>query len=108
MKSTGISRPVDRLGRIVVPSELRRALGIREGDKLEVLIEGHRIVVQKSSSACILCSRTNDLIEFRARVVCRSCAGALGQLTGVEIRLDESPQAAASSPASGKTAGKDS
>lgn len=47
MKSTGIVRKLDHLGRLVLPIELRRLLGIAEKDPVEVFIEGDKIILQK-------------------------------------------------------------
>ncbi|MBD7939656.1 AbrB/MazE/SpoVT family DNA-binding domain-containing protein [Cytobacillus sp. Sa5YUA1] len=47
MKSTGIVRKVDELGRVVIPKELRRSLGINEKDPLEIYTEGEQIILQK-------------------------------------------------------------
>ena len=55
MKSTGIVRKVDELGRIVLPIEMRRTLGIGEKDSLEIFIDGETVVLKKYSPACIFC-----------------------------------------------------
>ena len=55
MKSTGIVRKVDELGRIVLPIELRRTLGIEEKDALEIYVEGASVVLRKYAPACIFC-----------------------------------------------------
>ena len=47
MKSTGITRKIDELGRIVIPKELRRTLDIKEGTPLEIFVEGEQIILQK-------------------------------------------------------------
>ncbi|MFF5818488.1 AbrB/MazE/SpoVT family DNA-binding domain-containing protein [Lysinibacillus capsici] len=47
MKSTGIVRSVDNLGRIVIPAELRNVLGIDKQDPLEIFINGDQIILQK-------------------------------------------------------------
>ena len=64
MKDTGISRPVDALGRIVIPAEMRRALGIGEGDRLSLSLDGDRIVLEKDGGALEdlrrLCERLLD------------------------------------------------
>ena len=73
MKSTGIPRKVDDLGRIVVPVEFRRLLDIHEGDELEVTLEDDRIVLSRVDARCALCGRGDDLQPFRDRHVCRGC-----------------------------------
>ncbi|MDX1658499.1 MAG: AbrB/MazE/SpoVT family DNA-binding domain-containing protein [Nitriliruptorales bacterium] len=80
MKSTGIHRKVDDLGRIVIPAGLRKSLGIREGDALEVLVEGDRVVLAKPSSSCVFCGGEDDLQGFRDKAVCRGCVASVGAL----------------------------
>ena len=73
MKSTGIIRRVDDLGRIVLPMELRRTLGILEHDEVEIYVDGHQIVLQKFSPRCIFCGYDEDLINYCGKCVCRMC-----------------------------------
>ena len=73
MKSTGIIRKVDDLGRIVLPIELRRTLDIAERDELEIYMENDRIVLQKYEPACIFCDSSRNLIVFGEKNVCRDC-----------------------------------
>ncbi len=74
MKSTGIVRKVDELGRIVLPIELRRTLDIAERDELEIFMENDRIVLQKYEPSCVFCSSSNGLVTYRGKNVCRECA----------------------------------
>lgn len=89
MKSTGVVRKIDELGRIVLPSELRRVFGIREGDELEISVDGERIILNKRDDVCVFCSAEGQLVSFKGRRVCESCAGELGKHGRVEVRLDE-------------------
>ena len=77
MKSTGIIRKVDDLGRIVLPIELRRILDIAERDELEIYMEGERIVLKKHESVCIFCDNDRGLTVFRGKNVCRECINRL-------------------------------
>lgn len=79
MKSTGMARKVDDLGRIVIPAEMRRGFGIKEGDLLEISVEGEQIILSKRQNACIFCGSANDLKEYKSRMI---CAGCLGELAG--------------------------
>src|ERR671917_2905888 len=79
MKSTGVVRKIDELGRIVLPSELRRVFGIREGDELEISVDGERVILQKRQDVCLFCGGENPNISFKGRFVCGACAGELGQ-----------------------------
>ena len=73
MKSTGIIRKVDDLGRIVLPIELRRTLDIAERDELEIYMENDCIILQKYEPACIFCDSARDLISYQGKNVCQSC-----------------------------------
>lgn len=73
MKSTGIIRKVDDLGRIVLPIELRRTLDIAERDELEIYMENDRIILQKFEPACIFCGSSRGLITYCRKNVCQEC-----------------------------------
>ena len=73
MKSTGIVRKVDELGRIVLPIELRRTLDIDVKDALEIYVEGNQIILKKYEPACVFCGSSKDVIHFTDKNVCRSC-----------------------------------
>jgi transcriptional pleiotropic regulator of transition state genes len=88
MKSTGVVRKIDELGRIVLPSELRRVFGIREGEELEISVDGERVVLQKRHDVCIFCSAESPSVEFKGRRVCSDCVGRLGR-GPVELKLPE-------------------
>ncbi len=81
MKSTGIVRKVDELGRIVLPIELRRNLGIEEKDALEIYVEGNSVILRKYQPSCIFCDNADDVVVFKGKNVCRQC---LQQLTGIK------------------------
>lgn len=65
MKSTGIVRKVDELGRIVLPIEMRRTLDIAEKDTLEIYVEGDSIILRKFQAACVFCDSAKDIINFK-------------------------------------------
>ena len=73
MKSTGIVRKVDELGRVVIPIELRRTLGIGEKDALEIYVDGEKIMLKKYEPACIFSGNADDLVYFKGKMVSRSC-----------------------------------
>ncbi len=73
MKSTGITRKVDELGRVVLPIEMRRTLDISEKDALEIYVEGENIILRKHQESCIFCDSTKDLVNFNGRNVCKAC-----------------------------------
>ncbi|MBM7868136.1 AbrB/MazE/SpoVT family DNA-binding domain-containing protein [Heliobacterium gestii] len=74
MKSTGIVRKVDELGRVVIPMELRRIMGIADKDGLEIFVEEEKIVLRKYEPACVFCGSANDVHNYRGKAVCRECA----------------------------------
>lgn len=73
MKSTGIIREVDKLGRIVLPIELRRVLDIAEKDELEIYMENDRIILQKFEPSCVFCSSSQGLVSYKGKNVCQGC-----------------------------------
>lgn len=77
LKSTGIVRKVDELGRIVLPIELRRTLGISERDQLEIFVEGSSILLRKYCPACVFCDSVRDVAVFRGKNVCSRCVEEL-------------------------------
>ena len=77
MEIQGVPRKVDHLGRVVVPVEFRRALGLREGDEVAVALEGNRLVLAKVTPACTFCGAATELRPFKGRHVCQACAAEL-------------------------------
>jgi transcriptional pleiotropic regulator of transition state genes len=73
MKSTGIIRNVDDLGRIVIPKELRTSLNMTEGAPLEMYIEGNNLILARVYKGCYLCDSTADLTDFNGKAICSSC-----------------------------------
>ena len=76
MKSTGIVRKVDELGRIVLPIELRRTLGIEEKDRIEIFVDGESIILRKYQPACIFCDNAKDIINYKGKNICPDCIRA--------------------------------
>ena len=77
MKSIGIVRKVDELGRIVLPIEMRRTLGIGEKDSLEIFIDGETVVLKKYSLACIFCGSAKNNFDYKGKRICRDCLSNL-------------------------------
>lgn len=77
MKSTGIVRKVDELGRIVLPIELRRTLNIEVKDSLEIYVAGSQIILKKYEPACVFCGNAKDVTNFKGKNVCRNCLSEL-------------------------------
>jgi transcriptional pleiotropic regulator of transition state genes len=73
MKSTGIVRKVDELGRIVLPIELRRTLDIAERDELEIYLDDDKVILKKYEPSCIFCGSSCGLVSYHGRNVCMEC-----------------------------------
>jgi transcriptional pleiotropic regulator of transition state genes len=80
MKSTGIVRKVDELGRVVIPIELRRTLSIAEKDALEIFTEGETIILKKYEPACIFCGQAKGVTNIKGKNICPSCIEELKTL----------------------------
>jgi len=77
IKSTGIVRKVDELGRVVIPIELRRTLGIEEKDALEIYVDKESIILKKYEPACVFCGNAEEVQHYKGKNVCRECALAM-------------------------------
>lgn len=79
MKSTGMVRKVDDLGRIVLPIKLRRTLGLGEKEAVEIYVDQGMIIFKKYVPACVLCGNASDNQLFHGKNVCRDCAITMGE-----------------------------
>ena len=79
MKSTGIVRNIDELGRMVVPKEIRERLGIANNDPVEIFVEDDRIIMKKYFPVCHFCGEKADLRLFRGKNICEKCIGELAK-----------------------------
>ena len=82
MKSTGITRKIDELGRIVIPMELRRTMNIEEKDALEIYTDGDRIILKKYQPACVFCGDAEDVINHKGKNICKGCLVDLAKAVG--------------------------
>ena len=80
MKSTGIVRKVDELGRIVLPIELRRTLDIAERDELEIYLDDDKVKQKKYEPSCIFCASSCGLVTYRGRNVCMECIEKMNKI----------------------------
>ena len=78
MKSTGIVRRLENLGRIVIPAELRRTLDIGVTDALEIYVDGEQIVLKKYEPVCIFCGEAKDVKNYKGKNICKECLEELG------------------------------
>ena len=88
MKATGIVRKVDELGRIVLPIELRRTLGIEEKDPLEIYVDQEKIILKKYEPTCVFCGYANNNQLFHGKNVCRECAIAMGEAASESLESE--------------------
>ena len=80
MKSTGIVRKIDDLGRIVLPIELRRVLDIDKDASLEIYVDNDSIILKKYQPACVFCSSAEDVRPFQGRNICAACRSAIAHI----------------------------
>lgn len=75
MNDTGIVRRVDDLGRIVIPMELRRTLGIHVKDPISISVDGEKIILEKYRESCVICGGEDEIVVVKNRPVCMGCIG---------------------------------
>lgn len=80
MKTTGITRPVDALGRVVIPVELRRVLNIKTDDYLEIFVDGEYIMLKKFDASCVFCGSKENVKEIHGKNICENCVNELKKL----------------------------
>ena len=80
MKSTGIVRKVDELGRVVIPIELRNKFGISEKDPLEIYVDGSSIILKKFEESCIFCGNSKNLTTYKDKLICNKCKTQISEL----------------------------
>ena len=80
MKFTGISRPIDELGRIVIPKEMRNALDLKPKDEIEIYIDGSNMIMKKASVCCVLCGSREELLQVENGHICSACAKKIAAL----------------------------
>lgn len=77
MKNTGVCKTIDDLGRIVLPKEIRKSLGFDIRSSVELYVEDDGLIIKKAKDSCIFCGSSDDLTEFKEKVVCQKCVKAL-------------------------------
>ncbi len=81
MKSTGIVRPIDELGRIVLPKELRKSMELEtKGASVEIFVDDDKIVLKKYHPSCVFCGNASDVVYLKGKLVCRDCVKELSTL----------------------------
>ncbi len=77
MKALGIIRPIDELGRIVLPVETRKMMDLNPKDGVEVFIEDDKIILKKYRPSCIFCGEADGVVDFKGKKICKGCIEAL-------------------------------
>ena len=80
MKSTGIIRRVDELGRVVIPIDIRNKFNIVEKDPIEIYVDRSSIILKKFEPNCIFCGNTKNLIEYNDKLICENCSKKIADL----------------------------
>lgn len=80
MKALGIVRTVDRLGRFVLPAELRKTMGYKDDEPLEIFVEDDKIILKKYQPSCVFCGSAENTIKYKDKLVCASCTLKLNEL----------------------------
>lgn len=80
MKSTGIVRRMDELGRVVIPIEIRNQFNIVEKDPIEIFVDGSSIVLKKFEPNCIFCGGTKNLLTYKDKLICENCSKKISDL----------------------------
>jgi len=73
MKSTGMVRRIDELGRIVIPKEIRKKLGINIKDPMEIYADSSSVTLRKIEDKCVFCGSTKNLNSFKEKLICQNC-----------------------------------
>ncbi len=85
MKTTGVTRPLDKMGRVVLPIELRKTLDLPSGTPIEIYVEGDKIILHKFQHKCEFCDSTEHISEFKGKFVCKDC---INQLSDKKLSCD--------------------
>lgn len=80
MKSTGIVRNLDELGRIVIPKEIRKKMEIDQKDPIEIFIDGNSVILKKYEKGCIFCNNSKDLQVYKDKLICKKCLNSISAL----------------------------
>lgn len=83
MKKVGVTRPIDSLGRVVIPVEIRRMFHWNNRDRLDVYVDDRGIFLTKYETVCMFCGCAEHLVEFQNRRLCRNC---LEELRAIETK----------------------
>ncbi len=74
MKTNGVVRKIDELGRIVIPMEFRNTLDLRSRDSIQISLDDGKIVLAKVNDSCVFCGSRDKLKPYRSKLICGRCA----------------------------------
>ena len=84
VKEEGITKTLDNLGRVLIPKDVRKLAGMTIGDELEMSVENGRIILEKKTKRCMVCTSENELLEIninnKRQCICMSCRMELQQI----------------------------
>ena len=80
MKSLGMVRTIDTLGRLVLPIEIRRMLDLNAGDGVEMFSDKDRIILQKYAPSCIFCGKADNVLTYKDKKICKTCLSEMKSL----------------------------
>lgn len=80
MKDTGVVRKIDPLGRLVIPIEVRRELGLNENEPVEMYVENKRVIIEKYNPSCLICGETENVKKINEKSICDSCINKIKEL----------------------------
>jgi len=73
IRSTGVVRKIDNMGRVVLPKETRNYLGIEVKTPLEIFVDEDYIYLKKYEPACVFCREAKNTITYRGKIICEDC-----------------------------------
>lgn len=86
MKATGVVRPLDEVGRITLPMELRKSLNLEERAPLEIYVDGDKIILKKYTPSDIFTGDMEELVEYHGKKVSRKSIIELAELAGLTVK----------------------
>ena len=77
MRSLGIVRKMDQLGRLVIPKETRKMFNLNEGEPVEIFTDGDKIIIKKYKPGCQCCRNMENIKEYKGIKICKKCLNEL-------------------------------
>ncbi len=77
MKRAGHLCRIDKLGRVVIPKQLRDSFDIDADDVIEIFTDDNAIILKKYTPTCAFCGEDEDVIEYKGKAICKNCMNEL-------------------------------